>query len=83
MLKSSPDRYGAIPITIHWLTTILIVLALGMAARLAHNPSQKSHKLSENSQVGGVEQDDQSVPPFCHPDAIFARGTILSLPIAA
>lgn len=29
MLKSSPDRYGAIPITIHWLTAILIVLALG------------------------------------------------------
>ncbi|MBB4005528.1 cytochrome b [Aurantimonas endophytica] len=29
MLKSSPDRYGAIPITIHWLTAILILLALG------------------------------------------------------
>lgn len=29
MLKSSPDRYGAIPITIHWLSAIFILLALG------------------------------------------------------
>ncbi|MCA1458768.1 cytochrome b [Bradyrhizobium sp. BRP22] len=29
MLKSSSDRYGAVPVTIHWLTAILILLALG------------------------------------------------------
>jgi cytochrome b561 len=29
MPKSSPDRYGAIPITTHWLTALIIVLALG------------------------------------------------------
>lgn len=29
MLKSSPDRYGAVPVTIHWLTAILIIFALG------------------------------------------------------
>lgn len=29
MLKSSPDRYGAIPVTIHWLTAILILALLG------------------------------------------------------
>ncbi|MEO4001896.1 cytochrome b/b6 domain-containing protein [Mesorhizobium sp. CAU 1732] len=29
MLKSSPDRYDAIPITIHWLAAIPILLALG------------------------------------------------------
>lgn len=28
MLKSSTDRYGAIAITLHWLTAIIIVLAL-------------------------------------------------------
>ena len=27
MLKSSPDRYGAIPITTQWPTAILILLA--------------------------------------------------------
>lgn len=29
MLKSSTDRYGAIPITIHWLSAILIFAAIG------------------------------------------------------
>jgi cytochrome b561 len=29
MMKSSPDRYGATPVTTHWLTAILILLALG------------------------------------------------------
>jgi len=29
MLKSTPDRYGVIPITIHWLTAILILALLG------------------------------------------------------
>lgn len=29
MLKSSVDRYGAIPITIHWLSAILIFAAIG------------------------------------------------------
>lgn len=29
MLKSSPERYGAIPITVHWITSILILLGLG------------------------------------------------------
>lgn len=29
MLKSSPDRYGAVPVTIHWLTAILILALLG------------------------------------------------------
>ena len=27
MLKSSPDRYGSVAVTIHWLTAILIVAA--------------------------------------------------------
>lgn len=29
MLKSTSDRYGAIPVSIHWLTAILILFALG------------------------------------------------------
>lgn len=29
MLKSSADRYGAIPVTIHWLSAILTLLTLG------------------------------------------------------
>ena len=29
MLKSSPDRYGAAPVTTHWLTAVIILLALG------------------------------------------------------
>jgi cytochrome b561 len=29
MLKSTTDRYGAIPITVHWLSALLIVVALG------------------------------------------------------
>ncbi|SUE43049.1 cytochrome b [Roseomonas gilardii] len=33
MLKSSPDRYGAVPVTIHWLTAILIIFALGSGFR--------------------------------------------------
>lgn len=35
MLKSSPDRYGAMPVTIHWLTAILIVTALITGFRAA------------------------------------------------
>lgn len=31
MLKSTPGRYGAIPVTIHWLAGIVILLALGSA----------------------------------------------------
>lgn len=29
MLKSTADRYGAIPITIHWLNAVLIFAAIG------------------------------------------------------
>ncbi|MCO5089872.1 cytochrome b/b6 domain-containing protein [Bosea sp. (in: a-proteobacteria)] len=29
MLKSRPDRYGSVAVTSHWLTAILIVVALG------------------------------------------------------
>lgn len=29
MLKSSSDRCGTIPVTVHWLSAILILLALG------------------------------------------------------
>ena len=29
MLKSTHERYGAVPVTIHWLTAILIVALLG------------------------------------------------------
>lgn len=29
MLKSTADRYGAIPITIHWLSAILVLVAIG------------------------------------------------------
>jgi len=29
MLKSSPDRYGTVAVSIHWLTAILIVVLLG------------------------------------------------------
>ena len=28
MLKSNPSRYGAVPVTIHWLTAILILMAI-------------------------------------------------------
>ena len=35
MLKSRPDRYGGIPVTIHWLTAILIVMALVTGFRAA------------------------------------------------
>ena len=28
MLKSTPSRYGTIPVTVHWITAILILLAL-------------------------------------------------------
>lgn len=44
MLKSSPDRYGAIPITIHWLTAILILVALaaGFRAGNALDPAAKA-----------------------------------------
>lgn len=35
MLKSSPDRYGAIPVTIHWLSAILIAMALVTGFRAA------------------------------------------------
>lgn len=33
MLKSRPDRYGAVAVSIHWLTAILIVVALGSGLR--------------------------------------------------
>ncbi|MEI4483214.1 MULTISPECIES: cytochrome b [unclassified Phyllobacterium] len=36
MLRSRPDRYGAIPITIHWLGAILILLALGFGFQAAN-----------------------------------------------
>lgn len=36
MLKSSPDRYGAIPITIHLLSASVILLALGFGFQAAN-----------------------------------------------
>lgn len=41
MLKSNPSRYGAAPVTIHWLTAILILIAL----LLAHVCAALSHHL--------------------------------------
>lgn len=50
MPKSSPDRYEAIPITIHWLTAIIILLALGSGIQADNaldagtNPRTGRHK---------------------------------------
>lgn len=35
MLKSRPDRYGAVPVTLHWLTAILILGAILTGFRAA------------------------------------------------
>jgi cytochrome b561 len=44
MLKSSPDRYGAVAISIHWLSAILIFVLLGSGflADAATDPATKS-----------------------------------------
>lgn len=44
MLRSRPERYGAIPVTIHWLTAILILalLASGFRAGNALDPAAKA-----------------------------------------
>ena len=36
MLKSTTDRYGGIPITIHWISAILILLLLGSGFQAAN-----------------------------------------------
>jgi len=36
MLKSRPDRYGAVAVSIHWLSAILIVALLGSGFRAAN-----------------------------------------------
>lgn len=36
MLKSTTDRYGAIPITIHWISAILILILLGSGFQAAN-----------------------------------------------
>ena len=37
MLKSRPDRYGAIAVSIHWLNAILILALLGSGFRAANS----------------------------------------------
>ncbi|WP_261330577.1 hypothetical protein [Rhizobium leguminosarum] len=36
MLKSRPDRYGAIAVSIHWLSAVLIRALLGSGFRAAN-----------------------------------------------
>ena len=38
MLKSTTDRYGVIPVTIHWLTAILILVALASGFQAGDAP---------------------------------------------
>src|SRR5690606_34819433 len=45
MLKSSADHYGAIAITIHWLSPILILVAL-VAGLRAGNPIDAASKVA-------------------------------------
>ncbi|WP_324695157.1 cytochrome b [Novosphingobium sp. RL4] len=44
MLKSNPSRYGAVPVTIHWLTAILILMAVitGFRAGGSMDPATKA-----------------------------------------
>ncbi|WP_425644369.1 cytochrome b [Agrobacterium leguminum] len=44
MLKSTTDRYGAVPITIHWLSAIVIIVAIatGFQAGNAIDPAIKA-----------------------------------------
>tara|TARA_R110002051_G_scaffold2924_11_gene15432 strand:- start:3558 stop:3671 length:114 start_codon:yes stop_codon:yes gene_type:complete len=37
MLKSNPSRYGAVPVTVHWLTAILILMAIITGFRAGGN----------------------------------------------
>jgi cytochrome b561 len=43
MLKSTPSHYGAIPVTIHWLTALLILIAIitGFRAGGSIDPAAK------------------------------------------
>lgn len=44
MLKSNPSRYGAVPVTTHWLTAILILMAVitGFRAGGSLDPAAKA-----------------------------------------
>lgn len=42
MLKSTTDRYGAIAVTIHWLTAITIILALARIFLAARVPNYRT-----------------------------------------
>lgn len=44
MLKNNPSRYGAVPVTIHWLTAILILMAIitGFRAGGSMDPATKA-----------------------------------------
>ncbi|MDH1268467.1 cytochrome b/b6 domain-containing protein [Rhizobium pusense] len=44
MLKSTPSRYGAVPVTIHWLTAVLILMAIitGFRAGGSIDPAAKA-----------------------------------------
>src|SRR5690554_2709319 len=47
MLKSTPSRYGAVPVTIHWLTALLILMAIitGFRAGGSIDPAAKASLL--------------------------------------
>lgn len=47
MLKSTPNRYGALPVTIHWLTALLILMAIitGFRAGGSVDPAVKADLL--------------------------------------
>ncbi|MGY6710099.1 MAG: cytochrome b [Rhizobiaceae bacterium] len=44
MLKSTPSHYGAVPVTIHWLTALLILMAIitGFRAAGSIDPAAKA-----------------------------------------